>query len=226
MKILTDKDYEWIDNNKEWLKKAEKEWCMDIAKTQTDEYLVETFPETEETVVKKLEEYWQEAKELYKRLEYIRNVVDKIQTDPFSKWFFTQAQEYKEGTRLKWLYQAMRRLEKQKVIFEKKKLEKVLSKEYFKTKEEKKRFDLDKMFNRERLLVDIASYDGIALKQDGERHKALCPFHNEKTPSFFIYSTNWYHCFGCGAHGNFIDFLMEKRKYTFREALEEANRFI
>jgi DNA primase len=51
---------------------------------------------------------------------------------------------------------------------------------------------------------------------------ALCPFHNEKTPSFSISDDKGlYHCFGCGASGNAITFLKEYRKLTFRESLEE-----
>ena len=48
------------------------------------------------------------------------------------------------------------------------------------------------------------------------RHKALCPFHNEKTPSFLINDDRGsYHCFGCGAHGDIISFLLEKENYNF-----------
>lgn len=51
-------------------------------------------------------------------------------------------------------------------------------------------------------------------------YKALCPFHNEKTPSFTIYTdTNQYHCYGCGAHGNVINFIMEYYSYDFVEAV-------
>lgn len=53
----------------------------------------------------------------------------------------------------------------------------------------------------------------------GGRLKTQCPFHNEKTPSFFIYSDNSYHCFGCGAHGNnAVDFVMAEGK-DFKEAV-------
>ena len=48
----------------------------------------------------------------------------------------------------------------------------------------------------------------VALKKAGREYKACCPFHGEKTPSFYVYDDG-YHCFGCGAHGNAIDFLMK-----------------
>ena len=53
------------------------------------------------------------------------------------------------------------------------------------------------------------------------RHKALCPFHNEKTPSFLINDDRGsYHCFGCGAHGDIISFLLEKENYNFIDAVK------
>ncbi|MCF7976451.1 MAG: DNA primase, partial [Chromatiaceae bacterium] len=79
---------------------------------------------------------------------------------------------------------------------------------------------------KERLLdrVDIADIVGarVQLKKAGGLLKGLCPFHNEKTPSFTVTpSRQTYHCFGCGAHGNAIDFLIEHDRLEFREALEE-----
>ena len=50
----------------------------------------------------------------------------------------------------------------------------------------------------------------VKLKKAGSNFSACCPFHNEKTPSFTVSpSKQFYHCFGCGAHGNAIGFLME-----------------
>ena len=50
----------------------------------------------------------------------------------------------------------------------------------------------------------------VQLKKAGREFKACCPFHDEKTPSFTVSPTKgFYHCFGCGAHGTPIDFLME-----------------
>ncbi|MEA3638397.1 MAG: DNA primase [Lamprobacter sp.] len=79
---------------------------------------------------------------------------------------------------------------------------------------------------RERLLdrVEIADIVGarVRLKKAGGLLKGLCPFHNEKTPSFVVTpSRQTYHCFGCGAHGNAIDFLIEHDRLEFREAIEE-----
>jgi len=47
----------------------------------------------------------------------------------------------------------------------------------------------------------------VELEENGSRWKGLCPFHVEDTPSFFVFDDFEYHCFGCGAHGTFKDFL-------------------
>lgn len=63
----------------------------------------------------------------------------------------------------------------------------------------------------------------VKLKKAGaHNYQACCPFHHEKTPSFSVSQTKqFYHCFGCGAHGNAIGFLMEFDKLEFPEAIEE-----
>lgn len=75
------------------------------------------------------------------------------------------------------------------------------------------------------LIEVISSY--VNLKPSGSRYKGLCPFHDEKTPSFVIQKGDLhYHCFGCGAHGDGIAFLMGYMKMNFVEAVETlAERF-
>ncbi|MGE0715139.1 MAG: DNA primase [Alphaproteobacteria bacterium] len=61
----------------------------------------------------------------------------------------------------------------------------------------------------------------VRLVRAGTAHKGLCPFHNEKTPSFTVDERRGtFHCFGCGAHGNAIDFVMRTENLGFREAVE------
>lgn len=70
-------------------------------------------------------------------------------------------------------------------------------------------------------IVDVIS-ERIPTKRAGRNYKALCPFHQEKTPSFNISPERQiYHCFGCGAGGNVISFLMEYEKIGFLDALRE-----
>jgi DNA primase len=62
----------------------------------------------------------------------------------------------------------------------------------------------------------------VPLKKAGANFAACCPFHNEKSPSFTVSPTKqFYHCFGCGAHGTAIGFLIEHAGMTFPEAVEQ-----
>jgi DNA primase len=61
----------------------------------------------------------------------------------------------------------------------------------------------------------------VPLKKKGREYQACCPFHNEKTPSFTVSEAKqFYHCFGCGAHGTAIGFLMEYEHLDFVDAIE------
>jgi DNA primase len=87
------------------------------------------------------------------------------------------------------------------------------------------------MANIDRVFIDqvLASTDivelikeKVALSKNGANYKGLCPFHNEKTPSFNVSSNKqFYHCFGCGASGDAIKFLTEHDHLTFIEALSK-----
>lgn len=62
----------------------------------------------------------------------------------------------------------------------------------------------------------------VALKFNGKEFSGLCPFHNEKTPSFTVNDQKeFYHCFGCGAHGNAINFVMETEGIGFVDAIRQ-----
>ncbi len=76
-------------------------------------------------------------------------------------------------------------------------------------------------------IVDVVN-SRVKLKKAGtNNYQACCPFHHEKTPSFTVSkSKQFYHCFGCGAHGNAIGFLMEYDKLEFLEAVEELANFL
>src|ERR1700674_1169246 len=68
-------------------------------------------------------------------------------------------------------------------------------------------------------IVDVVDHH-VKLKKAGADFSACCPFHTEKTPSFTVSPTKqFYHCFGCGAHGNAIGFLMEYSGLAYPEAI-------
>ena len=79
---------------------------------------------------------------------------------------------------------------------------------------------LDELRNR----VSLADAIGrrVKLTRRGREHLGLCPFHNEKTPSFTLSEEKgFYHCFGCGAHGDVIEFVMRTENLPFPEAIEQ-----
>ncbi|MGN1252972.1 MAG: DNA primase [Prevotella sp.] len=68
-------------------------------------------------------------------------------------------------------------------------------------------------------IVDVVS-EFVTLKKSGANYKGLCPFHNEKTPSFYVSpARGTCHCFGCGKGGNAVTFIMEHEQLTYPEAL-------
>src|SRR6476620_6094510 len=70
-------------------------------------------------------------------------------------------------------------------------------------------------------IVDVIERE-VPLKKAGINYAACCPFHSEKTPSFTVSPTKqFYHCFGCGAHGSAIGFLMDYDRLEFPDAVEE-----
>ncbi len=75
-------------------------------------------------------------------------------------------------------------------------------------------------------IVSVVS-DYLPVKKSGRYYMGNCPFHHEKTPSFFLYpETNTFHCFGCGKHGDSISFLIELESLDYVTTLKKlAEKF-
>ncbi len=74
---------------------------------------------------------------------------------------------------------------------------------------------------RSRLVLSDIIQRKVRLTRSGREFKGCCPFHNEKTPSFYVNDDKqFYHCFGCGAHGDAIGFAMQHDNQSFIEAIE------
>ena len=79
---------------------------------------------------------------------------------------------------------------------------------------------IDDLVSKTDIVEVIEHY--VPLKRAGKEFKACCPFHDEKTPSFTVVpDKQFYHCFGCGAHGTAVGFLMDYANLEFVEAVEE-----
>lgn len=84
--------------------------------------------------------------------------------------------------------------------------------------------DLQKFLDKLRARISIVDVVGarVKLTRKGREYLGLCPFHNEKTPSFTVNEAKgFYHCFGCGAHGDIIKFEMEANNLPFMDAVEK-----
>ena len=84
------------------------------------------------------------------------------------------------------------------------------------------KFDTKRIAETNSLFDWLEKY-GINIDKKGF---ACCPFHSEKTASFRVYKDGTFHCFGCGAHGDVITFVMKMQGITFKEACEMLNRDI
>ncbi|HAW39182.1 MAG TPA: DNA primase, partial [Pseudomonas sp.] len=79
---------------------------------------------------------------------------------------------------------------------------------------------IDDLLNRSDIVEVVGSR--IQLKKTGKNYSALCPFHKEKTPSFSVSpDKQFYYCFGCGAGGNALGFVMDHDQLDFPQAVEE-----
>ncbi|NMB47924.1 hypothetical protein GYA13_00560 [Candidatus Kuenenbacteria bacterium] len=95
---------------------------------------------------------------------------------------------------------------------------------YNKAKFEKQHIDIDSLLKSVDLVDLVGRY--VELRKNGKEYKGLCPFHDEKTPSFFVNKEKGvYHCFGCGAKGNAIRFLMEQENLDFEQAIHELKNY-
>ena len=75
-------------------------------------------------------------------------------------------------------------------------------------------------------LADVVGRKVQLKRRSGSEYAGLCPFHNEKTPSFTVNDKKgFYHCFGCGVHGDVIGFAMQTENLTFPEAVEQLNAY-
>ena len=69
-------------------------------------------------------------------------------------------------------------------------------------------------------LAEVARSEGVELKRSGDQFVGLCPIHQEKTPSFFVFSNNKWKCWGCGASGDSIDLIRQIHGLSFPDALK------
>jgi len=200
MSILENKIGNLLD---EELFDLEKIWRNSLPRF-SDKELLEIFPEVKQVIPEKISEWSKKRNKLCdiieRKLIYIRNKVN----DEFSRWFWREIVKVWEGQELLEIDKHLARLKNLKTISENKILKQITEEQILQV-----------------LKVPIENLFNQPLRQSGRNLIGLCPFHKEKTPSFFIYlNTNSFYCHGCQKGGNVINFVEEFYNFSFKEAVE------
>lgn len=180
----------------------------------TDEELLQIFPESRGIIPEKILEYQEERKGLINRMRAfnasVKNIAVAENKDNFFVWFWGYAYlKYFQAPFVVQIDRHLQRLYRQRRRF---------------TKDENKNAQVKweelKELAKSKLLYDIALPYLEKIRQIGNKISASCPFHDDKTPSFFIYlGTNTFHCFGCQARGDVITFKMKIDNLSFKDAV-------
>lgn len=172
----------------------------------TEIELLKIFPETKKIISQKIDD-WIKVKgklfseEVMPALKRIRDI-----KDDFSRWFWKEAYKSLVNPRFIEAVEQLSRLGRLKILITD-------------TKHSKNIIDFEQKKEAAKQTPILGLYLFQKLRKLGSRYTALCPFHNEDTPSFVIYPDNSFYCFGCQAHGDVIDFMKLLKNFDFKEAV-------
>jgi len=194
------------EKQEDYLLELEKDWKVFTPHYNTSDY-IDIFGKGEflEVCKEKISELWQDDK--LERKTYLKLIkfISKRASNPEGYTFCEQWLDSIIGEKINELESQLKRFS---LLFntlnQKKETLNHLSNDQIQRAREFPTYDL---------------YSG-QLRHISNRHSCLCPFHEEKTPSFVFYDDGSFYCFGCSAHGNnAIDYLIKKEKLEFREAV-------
>lgn len=195
------KDYYWSEELCEFVKVLDFPYPTEIE-------LLKIFPEGKQMIREKITE-WTEIKEKIVR-EEVRPRLKEIEAikDDFSRWFVREVYKLEVNPQFTESVKQLERLNHLKILTSN-------------TKHAKNIVNLEQKKEAAKQTPILSLYPFKKLRKLGSRHTALCPFHNEKTPSFTIYPNNTFHCFGCQKHGDAINFVQYLKKSNFKTALNQ-----
>ena len=164
------------------------------------------FPEGKEIIRQKINEWTRVKGKLL--CEEVTPTLKKISDikDDFSRWFWKEAYKSLVNPRFIEAVEQLARLERLQILTAD-------------TKHSKNIVDFEQKKEVAKQTPILSLYSFQKLRKLGSRYTALCPFHNESTPSFVIYPDNSFYCFGCQAHGDAIDFMKLIKGCSFKEAI-------
>lgn len=186
---------------------SEKKWRNSLPK-YTDQELAKIFPEAKGMIKQKIDEYQKQREQISKCLKE-KLLATKQMTNDFSEWFYREWLKVNQGMELLKIDKHLARLSRQLWAF---------SNERRKVNGRVEQNDIEQAIQIP--LLEIANTHLQKLQKRGKNWVALCPFHQEKTPSFTIFEDNYYKCFGCGEYGNTINFVRLLYGYSFQKAIK------
>jgi len=179
----------------------------------TELELLQIFPEAKEIIPQKISERLRfKGRYLAKKVIPFIKLVDGLQKagkiNSFDRWFWVEAMKAVIDERFVDCVENIERLKRLQLLAGNKRFQKRTI-DFARAKEVAKQIPILELYHFQRV------------KQNRQKVTALCPFHKEDTPSFVIYPNNSFHCFGCGASGDSIDFMKSLRGCSFSEAVTQ-----
>lgn len=198
----TEVDWEFID----YAMDLEKEWKNSLPRF-TDKELLGIFPEAKGVIPLKIMDRERELGYVINTIKRKLSIVHR-KSAPENQWFWREVVKQLDGRKMEEIQRHLLRLRRQFAVVQNKGFRKgTITQE-----------DIQQALTVS--LVDIAA-QRIKLRKTGKTFVGLCPFHNEKTPSFHIYhANNSFYCYGCQKGGNVITFVRELEGFSFREAIK------
>lgn len=173
----------------------------------TDREVLEIFPESKKIIPQKLKEWEKVLKREEDRLKDCLLFIYGQNLDEFSTWFLEQIAK---------LYLMPSILESNKHVLRLKRMLSIASPDGKNLERWQEKVGIARQYP-----IETLARSKLEMKQSGRNFTSLCPFHNERRPSFYIYpETNTYHCFGCQENGDVIRLATCLYGISFREAIQ------
>jgi hypothetical protein len=191
--------------NEDYYFEQEKAWRKSLPK-YSDKELISIFPEVKEIIPQKIREWKVVLKKEKDKLKECLVSIYSQKLDEFSIWFGELA------ARLLLMSPIM---EAEKNILRLKRMQSIFSQRNGKLERWQEKLEKARQYP----ITELAESE-LDFRQSSKNLTALCPFHNEKNPSFYIYpETNTFHCFGCQEHGDVIKLTQHLYGLDFKEAV-------
>ncbi len=171
----------------------------------TDKELLEIFPEAKEMILLKLAEWREEREKVLSDIQEKLALLKREAKDDFTYFFYREVLKYFDGKELLGIDKRIARLQRLLNVYD--------------GRENKAPFDAAQ--KEDALKVPIQSLTPQPLRKGNKNYSGLCPFHEDRKPSFYVYpDTNSFYCFGCHKGGDVIRFVEMLHGFNFSQAIK------